>query len=137
MQLRPASAEWLKYSEIRELTGTAIAAPSSPIPIYAKYRICHNDFMAILEAEFQVYDRTIRPEDSLLKAARNAHIDVRMRLNADKDLSEHLVSDFLQGSYARYTMNDPEDKADVDIIVVTRLHEQQWTPDGVLTVLSS
>jgi Second Messenger Oligonucleotide or Dinucleotide Synthetase domain len=105
--------------------------------IYAKYRICHNDFMAILEAEFQEYDRTIRPEDALLQAARSAHIDVRKRLNADEKLSQHLVSDFLQGSYARYTMNDPEDKADVDIIVVTRLHEKQWTPDGVLTLFAT
>jgi Second Messenger Oligonucleotide or Dinucleotide Synthetase domain len=93
--------------------------------------------MATLESEFQVYDRAIRPEDALLTAARDAHLDVRQRLNADAKLSSHLVSDFLQGSYARYTMNDPEDKADVDIIVVTRLHEKQWTPDSVLTMFAT
>ncbi|MFD2609167.1 hypothetical protein ACFSR9_06905 [Deinococcus taklimakanensis] len=93
--------------------------------------------MAILEGEFQAYDRQIRPEDPLLRAARYAHLEVRSRLNNDEKMKPHLVADFLQGSYARHTMNNPEDMADVDIIVVTNLHEQQWTPDQVLTMFAT
>jgi len=47
-----------------------------------------------------------------------------------------LVSDFLQGSYRRYTAVRPKDgkRADVDIVVVTNLDEQKHTPQQAMNL---
>lgn len=95
--------------------------------------------MLTLNSEFERFDREIRPSDDVLTAARLAHIDLRKRLNADSKIQEIHVADFLQGSYARHTMNAPSDKADVDIVLVTNLDERdpRNTPQAVLNWFSA
>jgi hypothetical protein len=64
------------------------------------------------------------------------HKTLRGRLNADKDLQPILVSDFLQGSYRRYTAVRPkaDKRSDVDIIIVTKLDESEFTPTKALAL---
>lgn len=95
-----------------------------------------------LSKEFDEFDRLIRPLDKTLKAAQRAHLDVRSRINNDEAISRIHVADFLQGSYARYTMvrpgldeyGDPK-KADVDIVLVTNISEDDCKPDEVLRMV--
>lgn len=58
------------------------------------------------------------------------HTTLRDRLNADTDLSKIIVSTFLQGSYRRATAIKPKNgkRADVDIIVVTKLDRHTVSP---------
>jgi hypothetical protein len=58
------------------------------------------------------------------------HTTLRRRLNEHPDLSEIIVSTFLQGSYRRATAIKPKNgkRADVDIIVVTNLDRYKLTP---------
>ena len=85
-----------------------------------------------LNNEFTVFDERIRPDDPELKLCQDAHADLRSRLKADEDISKVHVADFLQGSYARNTMLISDEKNDVDIILVTSLHERQYPPDAAL-----
>lgn len=92
-----------------------------------------------LTTEFDEFDRLIRPEKRLLKAAQAAHLDVRARIRNDHYINHVHVADFLQGSYARHTMVLPakgEDglpgKADVDIVFVTNVSEQITPPELML-----
>jgi hypothetical protein len=58
------------------------------------------------------------------------HTTLRDRLANDDDLSEIIVSTFLQGSYKRATAIKPKNgkRADADIIVVTKLDQHSFTP---------
>ncbi|CAM4526212.1 hypothetical protein MYXA107069_28015 [Myxococcus xanthus] len=58
------------------------------------------------------------------------HSTLKERLLADEKLSPGFVSLFLQGSYKRRTAVRPKDgkRADVDLIVVTRMKESEFTP---------
>jgi len=97
----------------------------------------------VLSGEFDEFDRLIRPDKSTLEAAKQAHLDVRQRLNNDKYIAEIHVADFLQGSYARHTMVHPADgedgqpgKADVDIVFVTKVPETVL-PEHILQALAA
>lgn len=61
---------------------------------------------------------------------------MRDRLNSDDTISKIIVSDFLQGSYRRSTAIRPksERRSDVDIIVVTKLSEAEFTPAAAMDV---
>lgn len=81
-----------------------------------------------LAKEFDEFDRLIRPDDRTLRAAQEAHLDVRNRIRNDEGIAAVHVADFLQGSYARHTMVKPPldeygdpSRADVDIILVTNI----------------
>jgi hypothetical protein len=64
------------------------------------------------------------------------HTTLRDRLNANEELKKCLVSDFLQGSYKRSTAIRPKGdrRSDVDIIVVTKLSEEEFTPAKAMDV---
>lgn len=57
------------------------------------------------------------------------HTTLRERLANDEDLSDIVVSTFLQGSYRRATAIRPKNgvRADVDVIVVTKLSRHEYT----------
>lgn len=89
-----------------------------------------------LPSYFDDFLDKIRPTDPQKKDYQTGHKTLRERLAADEALAPILVSDFLQGSYRRATAVRPQSgkKSDVDIVVVTRLSEQEYTPARAMAV---
>jgi len=87
-----------------------------------------------LPTYFADFLRRIRPTLPQRKDMAAGHRVLRDRLMADEDLSPGIVTTFLQGSYRRYTAVRPRDekRPDVDIIVVTRMAESEYTPDQAM-----
>lgn len=83
-----------------------------------------------LKSDFETFFSEIRPTKSQREDLQTGHKTLRDRLNADEDLKRCILSDFLQGSYRRATAIRPKNdcRSDVDIIVVTKLSEQEYTP---------
>jgi len=83
-----------------------------------------------LKTAFASFLRDIRPTENQRADLQTGHKTLRDRLNADADLKGCVVSDFLQGSYRRSTAIRPKGdrRSDVDIIVVTKLSEDEHTP---------
>lgn len=90
----------------------------------------------ILKTDFETFLKDIRPTSAMRDDLKKGHKTLRDRLNVDADLKPILVSDFLQGSYRRYTAVRPkgEKRSDVDIIVVTNLDETEYTPAEALAL---
>ena len=90
----------------------------------------------ILQSDFNQFLQDIRPTKPMRDDLITGHKTLRDRLNADEDLNPILVSDFLQGSYRRYTALRPkgDKRSDVDIIVVTKLDETEYTPKKALAL---
>ena len=82
------------------------------------------------KSEFETFLSEIRPTQKQREDLKMGHKTLRERLNADERLRRAFLSDFLQGSYRRATAVRPRDdrRSDVDIIVVTRLSEDEFTP---------
>lgn len=80
--------------------------------------------------QFQMFITNIKLTDSQREILINGHRTLRERLYNDAELSTIIVSDFLQGSYRRNTIVRPQmgKNADVDIVVVTRLSEVEYSP---------
>ena len=57
----------------------------------------------ILQSDFNKFLQEIRPTKVMRDQLITGHQTLRERLNTDEDLKPILVSDFLQGSYRRYT----------------------------------
>ena len=89
----------------------------SPVPSYFK------DFLS-----------NIRLSDNQVSDLKTGHTTLRKRLEADETLSKIIVSTFLQGSYRRSTAVKPKNgnKSDVDVIVVTKLDSEEYTPEEAL-----
>lgn len=70
----------------------------------------------------------IRPPKETLDECKSSHELLRKRLNEFEDLKGIIVSTFLQGSYRRFTQIKPcvDEKADVDLIVVTNLDKNKF-----------
>jgi hypothetical protein len=83
-----------------------------------------------LATDFKEFLQEIRPTPNQRKDLQTGHKTLRERLNGDEALSKCIVSDFLQGSYKRSTAVRPKGdrRSDVDIIVVTKLSEDEYTP---------
>jgi len=83
-----------------------------------------------LKTDFETFLSEIRPTQNQRKALQIGHKTLRDWLNADEGLKKAFVSDFLQGSYRRATAVRPKNdrRSDVDIIVVTKLSEAEYTP---------
>lgn len=83
-----------------------------------------------LKNDFETFLSEIRLTDSQIEDLKKGHETLRERLRNDDELSPIIVGDFLQGSYRRYTAVRPKNgrRADVDIIVVTNLKEEELTP---------
>lgn len=91
----------------------------------------------ILETDFADFLQDIRPSEAMRDDLKTEHQTLRHRLNADNEgLTKYLVSDFLQGSYKRSTAIRPKGdrRSDVDIIVVTKLSEEEYTPAKAMDV---
>jgi hypothetical protein len=87
-----------------------------------------------LKTDFDTFLREIRPTDSMQSDCQTGHKILRQRLHEDNDLQPLLVSDFLQGSYRRSTAVRPKNgkRSDVDIIIVTKLSEAEFTPKNAM-----
>lgn len=83
---------------------------------------------------FEKFLSNIRLSKSQQEDLITGHTTLRDRLSNDVDLSEIVVSTFLQGSYRRATAVKPKNgkRADVDIIVVTNLDKSSITPKEAL-----
>jgi tRNA nucleotidyltransferase (CCA-adding enzyme) len=92
----------------------------------------------ILQSDFNTFLQEIRPTRAMREQLITGHKTLRERLNADEDIKPILVSDFLQGSYRRYTAVRPkgDKRSDVDIIVVSKLDENEYTPKDALALSS-
>lgn len=90
----------------------------------------------ILQSDFNTFLTGIRPTQAMRDQLISGHKTLRARLNADEDLKPILVSDFLQGSYRRYTAVRPkgDKRSDVDIIIVTKLDEREYSPKAALAL---
>ncbi len=87
-----------------------------------------------LPSYFADFLREIRPTSNQFDDLRRGHTTLRQRLRDDADLSSIYISDFLQGSYRRATAVRPkgEARSDVDVIVVTNLDRQSYTPQQAI-----
>lgn len=91
--------------------------------------------MSALPTYFDDFMENIRLTQKLRTACEEAHQQFRRRLAADQSVREIIVAMFLQGSYRRYTGVRPtkeDDRADVDLVVVTSLSPGQYTPAAVV-----
>lgn len=87
--------------------------------------------MATLDSKFRTFMTEIRPTNSQRDEMMSGHRRLRSRLKEDDDLKAILVTDFLQGSYKRSTAIRPkaDKRSDVDVVVVTNLDEDEFTPE--------
>lgn len=91
-----------------------------------------------LDNHFTDFLAGIRLTDVQKVDCEAAHTRLRERLEADPDLAPRIVTTFLQGSYRRATVVRPLDQSgrvDVDVVVVTRLHEDNYSPKQVVDLL--
>ena len=91
-----------------------------------------------LDNYFRDFLAAIRLTEELAAECQAAHSTLRQRLLEDEDLSPRIITTFLQGSYRRSTIVRPlesADRVDVDLVVVTNLHEDQYTPKQVIALL--
>ena len=75
----------------------------------------------------------IRPPQELLDKCVSAHTKLREYIEEAPELKDMVVTTFLQGSYRRSTLIRPSggSNPDVDVVVVTNLHSEEWTPAQV------
>jgi len=90
--------------------------------------------MATLKSYFTDFLAKIRLGSDQVTELKEAHKELRERLEGYEPVSALLVSTFLQGSYKRSTMVRPavDKKADVDVIVVTNIDRDAHTPEQAL-----
>jgi hypothetical protein len=83
-----------------------------------------------LPSYFLDFLKKIRPTANQIEDYKTGHSVLRDRLKQDTELSKIIISTFLQGSYRRSTAIRPkaEKRADVDVIVVTKLSKEEYTP---------
>ncbi|SHJ91271.1 hypothetical protein SAMN02745216_02530 [Desulfatibacillum alkenivorans DSM 16219] len=89
-----------------------------------------------LPTDFKSFLTAIRPTENQRSELKTGHTTLRSRLKDFQELKDVYISDFLQGSYRRATAVRPkgEKRSDVDIIVVTKLHEEEYTPDAAMDI---
>ncbi len=92
--------------------------------------------MATVPTYFKDFLFNIRLSDNQINDLKRGHKTLRERLENDDDLSKIIVSTFLQGSYRRSTAVKPKNgnKSDVDVIVVTKLDSEEYTPEEALNL---
>jgi hypothetical protein len=90
--------------------------------------------MAANSSAFSEFLSNIRPTEAQEDALQDGHKRLRERLHDYEPLKDVVFSDFLQGSYRRSTSLRPtgDRRSDVDIVLVTKLHESEWTPGRAL-----
>src|SRR5260370_36769093 len=87
-----------------------------------------------LPTYFSDFLAEIRPTKNQRNELKTGHTTLRNRLLQDEDLAKIIVSTFLQGSYRRATAIRPYDgkRSDVDIVVVTKLREEDYNPQAAM-----
>jgi hypothetical protein len=87
-----------------------------------------------LITDFETFLKEIRPTENQRQDMQTGHKTLRERLRGYEGLKDIYISDFLQGSYKRHTAVRPkgDKKSDVDIIVVTNMREQEYTPQKAM-----
>lgn len=78
----------------------------------------------------------IRLTPEQIDSLKKGHETLRELLKEDEELSDIYVATFLQGSYRRDTIIRPIDNEnpDVDVIFVTNLEKEKYTPDDVFNM---
>jgi tRNA nucleotidyltransferase (CCA-adding enzyme) len=86
--------------------------------------------MPELPSYFTDFLAEIRLSSNQISELKEAHTELRSRLSQDSDLSAIFIDTILQGSYRRSTIVQPPAgaKADVDVIVITRLDRNTTSP---------
>jgi hypothetical protein len=89
-----------------------------------------------LKSDFDTFLGEIRPTASMQSDCQAGHKIFRQRLHEDDELQPLIVSDFLQGSYRRSTAVRPKNgkRSDVDIVVVTKLSESEFSPKKAMNL---
>lgn len=87
-----------------------------------------------LPSYFSDFLAEIRPTSAQYEEARRAQKALRKRLEEDEELGPTIVSTFLQGSTRRATAvrPGPDDKLDADVIAVTRLSMEEYSPNEAI-----
>jgi hypothetical protein len=87
-----------------------------------------------LPTYFSDFLAEIRPTRNQRNELKTGHSTLRDRLRQDEELAKIIVSTFLQGSYRRATATRPHEgkRSDVDIVVVTTLYEEDYTPQAAM-----
>lgn len=87
-----------------------------------------------LPSYFEKFLKEIRPTQQQQEDSERGHTTLRDRLYNDEQLSPIIVSTFLQGSYRRATAVRPKGgtRSDVDVVVVTLLDKDIYTPDEAM-----
>lgn len=85
----------------------------------------------ILKTYFKDFLHDIRLTPNQIKELKTEHENLRELLKKDDELSKFIIDTFLQGSYRRSTIIRPKDEyenPDVDVVVVTNLDTEEYTP---------
>lgn len=92
--------------------------------------------MLEMQSSFREFLTEIRPTANQFGDMRSGYKTLKSRLLEDVDLSPIIVSTFLQGSFRRATAVRPrgENRADVDLVVVTRLKREDYTPHQAMEI---
>lgn len=92
--------------------------------------------MSTVPSYFKDFLTNIRLSENQINDLKTGHTTLRKRLEGDDELSNIIVSTFLQGSYRRSTAVKPKNgnKSDVDVIVVTKLDSEEVTPEQALNL---
>lgn len=92
--------------------------------------------MTAVPTYFTDFLSNIRLTKNQVDDLKTGHTTLRERLEKDEGLSKIIVSTFLQGSYRRSTAVKPKngEKSDVDVIVITNLDSEEYTPDEALNL---
>lgn len=87
-----------------------------------------------LPSYFTDFLAAIRPQNNHVEDYKTGHKTLRKRLEEYSELSDVIVTTFLQGSYRRATAIRPQgnNRADVDVIVVTKLSENEYSPSEAM-----
>lgn len=91
-----------------------------------------------LPSYFNDFLASIKLSDSLTEECKQSNQKLREQLYNDEDLAPIIVNTFLQGSYKRGTIVRPlgVEKVDVDLVLVTKLNKEEYTPDQVFPVFT-
>lgn len=90
--------------------------------------------MQEMNSSFKTFLTEIRPTPNQLDDMRTGYKTLKNRLLDDEKLSPIIVSTFLQGSFRRATAVRPkgDKRADVDLVVVTKLKREEYTPQQAM-----
>lgn len=92
--------------------------------------------MQEMNSSFRTFLTEIRPTANQLEDMRTGYKTLKSRLLDDETLSNIIVSTFLQGSFRRATAVRPkgDKRADVDLVVVTKLKREEYTPHEAMAL---